>query len=448
MINKVQSFIVGHKLFNQKNKLLLALSGGKDSVCMVYILHLLGYRLHLAHVNFGLRGEESEADEAFCRTIANELNCPFHLRKVDMQSESHKSESTQEAARRIRYHWFESLRKTEGYDYILTAHSADDNSETMLYQMSRGGKRKMLQGITPKRGKIVRPLLCLSSDEVLRFLAERNLPYRHDKSNDETKYRRNFIRQQLIPGLKEINPSLNNTLLRTAAFQRGMNRFLEEQLKRVLKDRTAKEGKSEILNLKGLDREEQLFLCAEWCAEFELHPEALIDLLNASTGGRVYCGETLFIRERQSIARIEKDNELNNGQWNFDIREQNEVITEHFSLRWEVNNEKPAEELIRDPNIAVFDADALESEFIIRYYEKGDRFRPFGLKGSQKLSDFFVNQKIPNHRKNQIPLLCQENKILWVMPYRNSNRGRIKEATSTFLSFYYQLEKDGTNAKS
>ncbi|RZK73631.1 MAG: tRNA lysidine(34) synthetase TilS, partial [Pedobacter sp.] len=224
-IDSFNAFINHQQLFSANDKVLLAVSGGKDSVLMVHLFKTAGYDIGIAHCNFNLRADESQRDETFVRMLANTLNIPFHVKHFDTKTyaEEHKV-STQMAARELRYTWFENIRAEYNYQYIALAQHNDDAIETVLLNLTRGTGIAGLHGIMAKRALLIRPLLFLSRNEIELLIAENNIDFVEDSSNATTKYARNKIRHQVVPVLKEINPNLEQT------FAHNIQRFAETEM--------------------------------------------------------------------------------------------------------------------------------------------------------------------------------------------------------------------------
>ena len=213
MHRKLEEFIVKEKLFTRKHKLLLAISGGVDSVASLFLLHKLGYKFSVAHVNFGLRDNESDSDEKLVRQLCKKLGVELFVKQVETKDFAAKHKmGIQEAARKLRYDWFWELVEENKFDCLLTAHHATDSLETILLNLTRGTGPKGLEGIKPKTGKLVRPMLCFNSAEIREYAKNKKLKWREDSSNASDKYKRNFIRHQVIPQLLAINPNLEETI--------------------------------------------------------------------------------------------------------------------------------------------------------------------------------------------------------------------------------------------
>ena len=231
MINKVQEYIASKDLFSKDNHLLVAISGGSDSICLFFILKDLGYNIELAHCNFKLRSDESDKDEIFVRELADKYKLKCHVRSFNTKVYAIKRKvSIQMAARDLRYRWFNKLLLDNNLDFVITAHHQDDNVETFLINLIRGTGINGLCGMKSRNRNIIRPLLEISRQEIDSYLVQRSISYRDDSSNLDVKYLRNKIRHQLIPFLKEMNPSIQSVISDEISALDGVNNFFQQQL--------------------------------------------------------------------------------------------------------------------------------------------------------------------------------------------------------------------------
>jgi tRNA(Ile)-lysidine synthase len=234
MIDEFKKFISENNLINPGDKILLAVSGGIDSMVMSHLFYQLNYKIGIAHCNFSLRAHESDKDEEFVHRFANERNIPFYTVRFETKSFAKKNRlSVQMAARELRYTWFEEIRLNKGYDATAVAHNLNDNIETLLINLIRGTGLAGMAGMKPLSKRIIRPLLFASREEIINYQKNNNIIYREDKSNAETKYTRNKIRHLVIPVLKEINPSIETTLYETAERFSGFNEIVSEYISQL-----------------------------------------------------------------------------------------------------------------------------------------------------------------------------------------------------------------------
>lgn len=429
-LERLQEFIKKHALFQEKERLLLAVSGGRDSVLMAKMFKLAGYNFGIAHCNFQLRGKEADEDEYFTANLASELGVEFFVSKFNTKDYASKNHvSIQMAARDLRYQWLENIREEKGYHYIALAHHQNDVMETMLLNLTRGTGIAGLHGILAKKGKIIRPMLFLNREEIDRMAP---FAFREDSSNLSAKYARNKIRLEVIPVLKQLNPSLEQT------FEANRKRFAELE---IILDQRVEELRNELFKKLDehefeIDLEKLKKLVPLNTLLYELfHPygftEAVLSDLSASwTGeaGKVFRSAThelLLDRDRVLLSRrnketpgpicIEQDGK--SCSWNEKQFSISVIPIEVFKLCTETK-------------LAQLDYDLLKFPLTMRSWQHGDFFQPMGLKTKKKLSDFFIEQKISlNHKKNIAILENGNGDILWIAGLRISEGYKISPNT-------------------
>lgn len=436
-VKRFKEFVETNALFAPGDRVLAAVSGGMDSVLMVHLLKAAGYSFGLAHCNFQLRGDESMRDQEFCHLLAQSLRVPFHCIHFDTKSyaETHKI-STQMAARQLRYQWFEQVRQQSGYQVIALAHHQNDAIETILLNLTRGTGIAGLHGILSKNGSLVRPMLGFSREEIDKLISENKISFVEDSSNSSTKYARNKIRMGVVPKLKELNPALEET------FENNLQRFRE--LEQLLQNETAHLKNSlfeyrdneiciEIEAIKRLDpRRLLLYNLLKEYGVSEAMVEDLISVLDKHAG-RVFetPGYQLLVdRGKLIITPLHQEGfdeaaippgvpGINYGRYKLNI----------------LHDDSPL--IVKDNPMAVsVDSDLLIYPLILRGWRQGDVFQPLGMKGKKKLSDFFVGEKIPLHKKAQIPLLINGNgDIIWVGGHRPDERYKVSAKTKKVTIF-------------
>ncbi|PTQ92674.1 tRNA(Ile)-lysidine synthase [Mucilaginibacter yixingensis] len=435
-VQRFNSFINQHQLFTKQDVVLATVSGGMDSVLMVRMLAAAGYRFAMAHCNFGLRGAEADADEQFCRQLANDLDASFHNIRFDTAVYAATNKiSIQMAARQLRYEWFETLRSQHHYAAIALAHHQNDTIETILLNLTRGTGIAGLHGILPKNGHLVRPLLFLQREEIEQIIRQENICYREDSSNASTKYARNKIRHEVIPKLKELNPSLEQT------FDRNLQHFKElEQLLELELDRQRAhfiyEGDDIYIPLHALRQMQPArLLLGQLLKPFGFNDSETDDLLSAidKHPGRQFISSThqmVLDREQVIISSLKTGvlTPVSIGP------NQNQVIYGDYRLSI-LRDDTPL--IIKDnPSAASVDAALIVYPLTIRAWQQGDTFYPLGMKGKQKLSDFFIQQKVPVHKKQDIPLIINGNgDVIWIGGYRLNDRYKVSPKTEKVIIF-------------
>ncbi len=434
MLERLSKHIEQNELFSKNDKLLLAFSGGVDSVVLSHLLLALGYKFDLAHCNFNLRGKESKGDEKFCADLAKKAKLNFLSQQFETKKFAAENDlSIQMAARQLRYDWFKSLVQKNKYKYVLTAHHANDNVETLLINLIRGTGINGLKGIPEKQDHLVRPLLFASKDEIIAYAKTNKLKYREDSSNDEVKYKRNFLRHNVIPKLKELNPALERT------FEQNIKLFKEsadivKQFTDSKKEEIVSEKNAQVkIDIKKLEKERHKELLL---FEF-IHPYGfnasqtgtMLKSVSTKLPGKLFFSDSHKILIDRSYLIIEaiKNSEQ---QKEFQIKDRKAFQDLPFDLSTELISNF---EIESNKKIAQLDLNKLEFPLIVRKWQTGDKFKPLGVNGFKKLSDFFTDQKLNQFEKEDVWLLLNKNDIVWVIGYRIDDRYKINEQTKKIL---------------
>ena len=425
MIKTIQQYIINKKLFSKENNLLLAISGGADSVCLFFALKELGYNVELAHCNFKLRGKESDEDEYFVRELANKYGVKYHVNSFETQKyASEQKISIQMAARDLRYKWFDELLAVNNLDFVITAHHKDDNVETFFINLIRGTGVNGLCGIKAKNKKIIRPLLEISRQEIERYLTKNKIKYRNDSSNSEVKYLRNKIRHQLMPLLKEMNPNIEQIITNEIFVLDGVSKVFQEQMT-AIKERllVQKEGIyklniSELIELQHL--EVILFEILKPFGFSEV--DQIIKAINSQSGKQFFADTYQLIIDREQIII----SALENHQEDIEIREIEIEIKNPLSMKFAGSIDFS---LNKNPNVAKLDFDKLSFPLKLRKWQNGDKFRPLGMRNFKKVSDFFIDEKYSILAKQKQWILCSEDDIVWIVGNRIDDRYKIETHT-------------------
>lgn len=424
-------------------KLLLAISGGIDSMVLLDLLSRMDSDLHLAHCNFKLRGKDADTDEAFVRSEAKKYHKTLYVNQFDTKAYATKHKcSIQMAARELRYDWFKDLLKEKNYDYLLTAHHTDDNLETFFINLSRGTGIDGLCGIPEKSNHILRPLLPFSKEDIQAYAAEHNLSWREDLSNEDSKYLRNRIRKDLVPLLKEINPSFLESFASTLDHLKETNQIVGDAMAVVRDKVIEKKGLTDpsVIHFKVKDLVEfsnntaylyQLFY------PFGFHQWDDIKSLLVSQSGKHIVSKTHRLLKHREYLLL---SEINPNKFDVDpkgIHEMDTLVDLHGSTL-KMETLKLGESEFNKPYdnelcTASFDKDLLTYPLSVRKWEKGDYFYPIGMTGKKKLSKFFKDQKYSLLDKENIWLLCSGTDIIWIIGKRMDNRYKISDKTKTIL---------------
>ncbi|MCL1938722.1 MAG: tRNA lysidine(34) synthetase TilS [Candidatus Azobacteroides sp.] len=427
MIEKIKKYIREQNLLDSSSsKIIVGLSGGSDSVVLLFLLYRLGYDCLAAHCNFHLRGEESLRDEHFAQELVASWDIPFYKQDFNTKKIAHKKGiSIEMAARDLRYAWFEQLRTEHQADVIAVAHHQDDSIETLLLNLIRGTGVKGLTGIQAKNGRIIRPLLCVSKNEILQFADQERIPYRLDSSNLQEEYTRNKIRLKLIPLLKSINPSIETALLRTMENMNETANIYEQHLSEAIKKVfDSDKGTIYIPDLQKLPSPQSVLfeLLKNYGFSRDL-VQAIFRSLESQSGKEFHSSRYTVIKDRDRFLLIPRKpiGEKNVYMLQEDDREIHTPI--FLTLAFEDFHENY--EIIKDKKRAYFDAGLLHFPLKIRKWEKGDKFVPFGMNKFQKLSDYFNNHKFSKPEKDNTWLLCSDEEIIWIIGNRTDNRYRL-----------------------
>lgn len=415
--------MIQENLFQQKDTILVAVSGGIDSVVLLHLLHQHKLNIALAHCNFCLRGKESDKDEAFVVNLAKAYKIKYFTKKFDTKKfAKEKTLSTQMAARELRYEWFTTLCKEYKFSKIAVAHHADDQFETILINLVRGTSILGLTAMREINGNIVRPLLHLSRADIEKYAKKNKLKWREDASNAEDKYARNKIRHHVIPTLKEINPSLLQT------FANSRNRLINVQLafEKAKSDFLIKAAFNGGWKFKVSKDNHNNALFSEILYDFGFTHDNISKIVQhtKTDSGKTFNGLNcrLIKNRREWILSPLSDNEDN-----FYI-EENQSLSYPISLHTSSLSVKN-HTIVKDKNVAQLDLSKLTFPLKIRKWQKGDWFIPFGMKGKMKLSDFFINQKLSLLEKENTWILESGNDIVWIIGQRIDHRFAIGEKT-------------------
>ena len=425
MKNKVQQFITEKSLFVREDKLILGISGGADSVCLMHVFLELGYSFELAHCNFNLRGEESDADEYFVKDLAKEHQLKIHVKQFDTLVYAAENKiSTQMAARDLRYAWFEKLRIKSNAKYLAIAHHANDDIETFFINLVRGSGLKGFLGIKEKNNAIVRPLLLVSRLEIEQYLKDRGLVFREDSSNASVKYLRNKIRHELIPLLAQMNPSIQQTVKDEMRILEGVAQIYASKVEEVRKDLTQEKNGIVQLEISALLALNPLhsYLYELLSAYGFYAVEAISKALQGQSGKQFFSSTHQLVVDRENIfiSLLNKENEV------FEITEKTISLVYPLEINFKVMADKT---IIYDNNIAQLDVEKLKFPLTLRKWKEGDKFMPLGMKKFKKLSDFFIDSKFSIIDKQEQWLLCSGVDIVWVLGCRIDERYKLESNT-------------------
>ncbi len=423
-------------------RFLLALSGGIDSMVLCDLLHKNKFNFTIAHCNFKLRGDESDGDEKFVLQHAKTNGIPIFVKEFDTFTfaKTHRI-SIQEAARELRYSFFQEIAEKEEIEYILTAHNLDDRIETFFINFLRGAGLKGLASIPEKNGNIVRPLLSISREEIEKFATKEKLVYREDSSNKETKYLRNQFRHLILPEFKTLDKDYQSGFSKSIDYLNQAKAFYEECLQNKFSSLIKKKNASVFINTNLLLKEKNAkIILFEMLSKYHFNDTQSNDVfrltsLSSNESGKKFFSSThRLIIDRDEIiikekATTEGEFIINNLNTSFLFNEKKIEFKEITSVI----------EFKEIPNNKIYvDADKITFPLIIRKWEIGDRFYPYGMNGSKLISDYFIDEKFSLFQKEEIYLLCNaDNSIIWIIGQRADRRFGIKKDTKTNIQIIY-----------
>lgn len=431
MLKNLEKHINTSLPFLREKKLLIAISGGIDSVVLTHLLYKLNIDISLAHCNFKLRKQESDLDESFVKEFGKELNIKTFTTQFDTNSFAKEQKlSIQIAARKLRYDWFQKLTEKHLFDYVLTAHHADDNLETFLINLSRGTGLGGLTGIPIINSNIIRPLLPFSREEIELYAHDNTIDWREDKSNASIKYVRNKIRHQITPILKEINPQLLDSFQKTIANLQESQTIIKDTIsnfkKKVISRDVNGNLKINITKIKELSTPKAYLF--EILKEYGFTEwNDVVNLLNAQTGKQVLSKKYRLLKDRDFLLLSEIKQNLKNLEYL--IHENTSKINTPIQLSFETVKGK----ILKSKEFVYFDTEKITFPLILRKWQQGDYFYPTGMKGKKKLSKFFKDEKHSLIDKENTWLLCSGKNIIWVIDKRLDRRFLADSQTSSTL---------------
>jgi len=450
LLSTIESYTISEKLFGQHAKIVIAVSGGTDSMALTEVLLSLrekySLELLIAHVNYGLRGAESDGDEAFVRQYAENTGLPVYVKKSDLRNNPLPGGgSVQEQARHIRYEYFSEVCTTAGFDLIATGHTASDNAETLLLNLIRGSGPEGLKGIPPKRGNIIRPLLKVSRVDIESFVKTERIPFREDSSNESGAYARNILRNEVIPLIEtKIRKNVRNSLNRTSEIIRAVDRYVEEQAhshrEQVVETIHEKEFFIKKNDLRSLHpviadyiiRDVIDRLCGE-IVSYDL-TQRIRTLLDASSGSTVPLPSGYQADSESAGIRFYKNYETEP----FRVELTPGTGYQGKSFTFKSTSISPGDVSFSDnKNTEYVDADLIGSPMVLRYWQEGDRIQPLGMSSFKKVSDVFIDAKIPRAYKNRIPILETPDGIVWICGTQLDDRFKVTKNSQNVLKLEY-----------
>lgn len=434
----IEAYIEKHSLMSKNTRVLVTLSGGADSVSLLRVLLSLGYDCVAVHCNFHLRGEESFRDQHFAEEICKELGVRLLVRDFDTIAYSMENGvSIEMAARTQRYSAFEELRNECGAAVVAVAHHRDDSVETVLLNLTRGTGIRGLTGIKPKNGYIVRPLLCVSKLDIEDYLKSLNQPFVTDSTNLISDFTRNKIRLRLLPLMREINPSVEDSIMDTSMKLQQVFDVYVSAVRSGVERVSVTDNDIIRIDIDKLRKEPSVgALLFEMLFPLGFNNSQITDVENSllSESGKMFHSDShVVIKDRDKIlisrSRVDKTKE-----GDISVRVCDELLIELFDGRKLLFELKPSSfGVIRDSSIATLDADTVGEGLVVRYVKSGDSFIPFGMNGRKLLSDYMTDRKFNLLQKDGQMVVCNDKDIVWVVGERIDNRYRVSDKTKRIL---------------
>lgn len=458
MIDKVISTIEKNHMFKKGDKVIVAVSGGPDSMCLLNILYKLkdelGISLAVAHVNHGLRGEEADEDEAHVKKICDSIKVEYYSIKIDIYKISkEKGISCESAGRESRYEFFETIMKKINAQKIALAHNANDQAETVIMRIIRGTGLDGLTGIKPVRDeKFVRPLINSTRDEIEEYCKINEISCRIDKTNFENIYTRNKIRLELLPYIKEnFNKDIIGTLIRLSDTIEKDNEFIEHVAEEKYK-RYCENNNEKVIIYNKAFRESEAIVTRIIRRAFndlkgnlynleKIHIYDIINIQKNSTGKKIMLKDGIEASNNYGDIHLYKSKNPesieSNKQYNLALGA-NAFLGYKYNIYLRKIGRTEKINLTDNTFVKYFDYDKIKNAIIVRYRREGDRFNPFGMKGSKKLKDLFIDMKVLKEERDKIPLVCFGDEIAWIVGYRISDRFKVDKETKNILEIKFE----------
>lgn len=431
-INTVRRFIDQKSLLNKDSHVLVALSGGADSVCLLLVLAKLQYKVTAVHCNFRLRGEESQRDENFVRDLCLKNGIKLYVRSFDTHQYAVQNKiSIEMAARDLRYAYFEQLRTEIGADAIAVAHHRDDSVETFIMNAVRGTGIRGLGSIQPRNGYVIRPFLCVSHDEILCELQDYGQQYVTDSTNYETVYTRNKVRLDIVPLLRSLNSSASENIFTTIMNMQETlkiyNSFIEEMKRKCVSE----ENDTCIVSMAQIRAcISPISVLYEILSEKGFNRNQVCEMLDITDSGRTFISSRVDTDKNVNIALIDRNRIIIRRKSSDDF----EIVSlsDFPNIKVSVVDASDVE-INSNPRFAYIDEDKVKGHLFVRKVEPGDKFRPFGMKGFKLVNDLLTDMKVDVFQKQQQLILCDEQSVVWVVGRRSSEDYRIDSSTRKVL---------------
>lgn len=439
MFQEFLEFIEKQELCRPQDKILMAVSGGIDSMVMLDLFRRAGFNAGVIHCNFGLRGIDSDEDENLVKAIADRWGFPVYTKRFDTPGYAQsKGLSIQMAAREIRYGWFEQVREEKEYDYTAVAHHFNDSVETSIFNFIRGTGLKGLTGIPARTHRIIRPLIFAQKQDIIDYAERNSITYREDVSNKEVKYRRNYIRNKLIPLFEEINPNFIGRSATTLKRLSEAQDFIEKTLARNPDSILHKKGKDIYLSKSFIRNEGSASILYELIRDYGFNYTQAENIYEGIHGepGLLFTSDTYRLnidREDLILSPGEQDEK---SEIHFYREESGKKIRNGILYKEEIGRGDIDSK--GKPDTEFLDLDKINFPLKIRKWKEGDWFFPLGMRGKKKVSDFMIDEKIPVNLKKRVHVVLSGDSIIWIVGYRIDDRFKITSATKHVLKLIFK----------
>lgn len=435
MVEQFLKYIHEEKLFHSSQRILLAVSGGADSMLMLHLFNSAGFSVGVAHCNFGLRGAESDGDEQLVTDYCDQHNLAFYQKQFDTtEFAQQEGISIEMAARDLRYTWFNQLLGKHGFDLLATAHHQDDVIETFLINLSRGSGIKGLSGIQTISGRMIRPMLFTNREEILEYCIRMKIPFRNDSSNLDTIYKRNLIRQEILPLMEQINPAFRKNALKTIANLNETGQLFQQRMSEIRSVVYSEDDLGAMIHVEKLLNYRPLrTILFELIRGFGFQAEQIDDIVDSLTkesGRKFFSGEYRLIKDREYLLIspfIPAPEKV------FYLEENTEKINLPLKLAIDRIERTPDFRFSTNPNVVDLDLDQLIFPLIIRHWQEGEYFQPLGMTGLKKVSDYFIDEKYSIPEKENAWILASGNQLVWIIGKRLDDRYKITARTKRIL---------------
>ena len=436
MLKEFEQHIIRQKLFNRSHHLLVAVSGGIDSMVLCEILLKLKYSFSVAHVNYKLRGKESDGDEHFIKQFckSKKINCytsTCNTKALAKQS----GRSVQMTAREVRYAFFAKLKQEHRFDFVLTAHHLNDSIETYFINTIRGTGIDGLKGIQSVNGFIIRPLLVFTRKQITDYALQNQIEFREDSSNNDDKYMRNYIRHHIIPEFTSMNPAFEEGLKRQLAFLTQYNSIIQKHIQKEIKKIVKQTNHQTIIHIAGLLKSTTPeLLLFEILKPFRFDPKQTEKIIESSKGtsGKVFHAPEHILRKERTNLIIEEKHDLKKPKQGIIGENDDEIL---IPVKIKLKKVKKITLPVK-PSVIYTDKAKLIYPLKIRGWKTGDKIKPFGMKGSKKISDLFTEYKLNSDDKNNLLILENGNKeIIWVLKLKFDDRFKVTNTTKEIIKF-------------